>query len=288
MYLCKTYFSFNYGTWSTKELVAAGAGAGATVLVLANIKSTCDAWDFVLYCREAGLRPVLGAEIRNGNKLLYILLSANNAGFRGINAFLSEHLLEKKEFPDTPAGAFAVPQDGFVIYPFGSRSPEALGDNERIGVLPDEVNRLLRTGFGATASKWVIRQPVTYQNKVYYNLHRLLRAVDKNTLLSRLQPEDMAGPREYFVPAAEVLAAFQRYPAMIANTSRLLEACSIEMEFGADKNKRLFTASREDDRSLLEKLASDGLRLRYGKNEKAREQVVRELQIIDQMGFTAY
>lgn len=288
MYLCKTYFSFHYGTWSTRELVAAGVGAGATTLVLANINSTCDAWDFVLYCREAGLRPILGAEIRNGDKLLYILLSANNAGFRGINAFLSEHLLEKKDFPDTPAGVFGEPQDGFVIYPFGSRSPEVLGDNERIGVLPDEANRLLRTSFTATASKWVIRQPVTYQNKIYYNVHRLLRAIDKNTLLSRLQPEDLAGSREYFVPADSVLAAFQRYPAIIANTSCLLEACSIDMTFGADKNKRQFTTSREDDRILLAKLAGDGLGLRYGNNEKARDRVNRELEIIDQMGFTAY
>ena len=289
MYLCKTYFSFNYGTWSTKELVAAAAGAGATALVLTNINGTCDAWDFVQYCREAGVRPILGADIRNGNKLLYILLAANNAGFRGINAFLSEHLLEKKDFPDSPIGVFPTPQDGFIIYPFGSRAPEHLEDNERVGVLPEEVNRLLRSGFAATASKWVIRQPVTYQNnKVYYNLHRLLRAIDNNTLLSRLKADDVAGPREYFVPRAEVLAAFQGYPPIISNTYRLIEGCSIEMEFGRDKNKRLFTASREDDRVLLEKLAREGLQVRYGDNKRARDQVTKELEIIDQMGFTAY
>src|SRR3984957_20559852 len=176
MYLCKTYFSFKYGTYSTAALVGSGVEAGATVLALTNINSTCDTWDFVQYCQEAGIRPIAGAEIRNGNRLLYILLAANNAGFQRINAFLSEYLLKKEDFPDTPTGLYERPQDGFTIYPFGSRIPEDLQDNERIGVLPQEVNRLLRTTVRQTrtSDKWIIRQPVTFQNKIYYNLHRLL------------------------------------------------------------------------------------------------------------------
>jgi error-prone DNA polymerase len=153
MYLCKTYFSFKYGTYSTKELVSGGMEAGATTLALTNINSTCDAWDFVQYCQEAGIRPIVGVEIRNGNKLLYILLAANNAGFRRISAFLSEHLLEKKDFPDAPVGLYQRPQDGFTVYPFGSRLPEDLRDNERIGILPHEVNRLLRTTIHQTRRK---------------------------------------------------------------------------------------------------------------------------------------
>src|SRR5580704_10537049 len=141
MYLCKTYFSFKYGTYSTKALVSGGIEAGATALALTNINSTCDTWDFVQYCREAGIRPIVGAEIRNGNKLLYILLAANNSGFRCINAFLSEHRLAERDFPDTPAGLYQRPQDGFIIYPFGSRPPEDLQDNERIGIQLHEVNR---------------------------------------------------------------------------------------------------------------------------------------------------
>ncbi len=288
MYLCKTYFSFKYGTYSTKELVSGGIEAGATALALTNINSTCDVWDFVQYCQEAGIRPIVGVEIRNGNKLLYILLAANNAGFQRINAFLSEHLLEKKDFPCTPTGLYQRPQDGFIVYPFGSRPPEDLQDNERIGVLPGDVNRLLRSGVRQTAGKWIIRQPVSFQNKIYYNLHRLLRAVDKNVLLSKLTPEDLAGTNEYFVPQSDILTAFRGYPSIITDTYRLIDACSIEMKFSENKNKKLYSASREDDRVLLEKLAREGFRLRYGNNKKARERLAKELGIIDQMGFTAY
>ena len=290
MYLCKSYFSFNYGTFATEELVKAGAEAGATTLTLTNINSTCDAWDFVQFCGQQGIKPILGAEIRNGNTLLYILIAANNKGFRRINEFLSGYLREKKPFPpgDALEPVFHDPQDGFIIFPLGNKTPESLNSNPRIGVLPGEVNKLLKQPLAACPDKWVIRQPVTVQNKTYYNLHRLLRAIDRNTLLTKLSPEDIASPQEYFLPQVEMLTAFRQYPAIITNTYRLIDACSITMDFGVDKNKQLFSASREDDRVLLEKLARDGFRFRYGANKKVKERFNKELRIIDQMGFTAY
>lgn len=297
MYInCKTYFSFHYGTFSTEELVKAGVEAGATALALTNINATCDAWDFLQYCREQHIKPILGAEIRNGHRLLYILLARNNQGFRWINEFLSEHLMAKKPFPEGPAGEagvaqvpfFADPADGFVIYLLGSREPSALLVNEYIGVLPTEVNKLLRMPVAAFPGKFIARQPVTFQNKTYYNLHRLLRAMDKNVLLSKLPPEEQADAEEYFLPQTKILEAFQRYPLLIVNTYKLIDACEITMKFGEDKNKKVFSATPEDDRILLEKLARDGFLLRYGANKKAAERMTRELRIIDEMGFNAY
>lgn len=287
MYLCKTYFSFKYGTFSTGQLVKGAVDAGVSSLALTNINSTCDAWDFVQYCQEQGIKPIVGVEIRNGNQLLYTLLAANNRGFRWINEFLSEHLLEKKPFPLAAEGQ-ALGADGFVIYPLGSKPPEELLENECIGVLPGEVNKLIKMPAASHPDKWIIRQPVTFQNRIYYNLHRLLRAVDLNTLLTKLKPEDLACEQEYFLPQVEVLAAFRQYPFIITNTYRLFDACSISMEFGGDKNKKIYSSTKEDDRVLLEKLARDGCRMRYGSNKKARERLNKELKIIDQMGFTAY
>jgi len=289
MYLnCKTFFSFHYGTFSTEELVKTAAANGIRAMALTNINTTCDAWDFVQYCREEKIKPILGAEIRHGHRLLYILLAANNDGFKWINEFISEHLLEKKDFPED-GPFFDTPADGFVIYPLGAKTPEELLENERLGVLPTEVNKLFRMPVADFPEKFVVRQPVTFQNKVYYNLHRLLRAVDKNVLLSQLPEEETAGKYESFIPAGRLIKAFEQYPALVINTYKLMDACRITMEFGKDKNKKVFSASRQDDRILLEKLARDGFLLRYGpKNKKAAERLTKELTIIDEMCFSAY
>src|SRR4051794_25412461 len=212
MYLnCKTYYSFRYGTFSTEELVNTAVENGVTALALTNINATCDLWAFVKLCREAGIKPVVGVEVRNEDKLLYILLAANNNGLVWINEFLSDHLLSKQPFPEpfSQQVFFNDAWDGFVIYPLGRKSLDDLLPNERIGVLPWEVNKLYAVDLKKHGDKFVIQQPVTFQNRRYFNLHRLLRAIDKNVLLSKLPKEAQASEQETFVSPSELFTAFR-------------------------------------------------------------------------------
>jgi DNA-directed DNA polymerase III PolC len=292
MYLnCKTFFSFKYGTFSTRELIDTATALGITALALTNINSTCNSWEFVKLCREQGIKPILGVEIRNEDELLYILLAANNTGLAWINKFLTEHLVGKKPFPliDDNIVFFSESCDGYVIFPFGRKSPGSLKANERIGVLPAEISRLYNVDFGRYQQQFVIRQPVTVQDKKRFNLHRLLRAIDKNLLLSRLPVSAQCEPDETFRSPSELLNEFRQYPFIVTNTYKLVDSCELEMDFKADKTKKTFSASIEDDRVLLEKLAKDGLISRYGKRNKvAADRIAKELKIIYELGFTSY
>ncbi len=287
---CKSFFSFRYGVFKTEELVQLAAERGIKTLGLTNINTTCDAWDFVFYCYRYQIKPILGVEVRNGDELLYILLAANNEGFTWINAFLSDHAINQKPFPPVlHSHFFDHPGDGFVIYPLGSRLPEMLRENERIGILFSEVNKLFTMDTGLYAGKLVIRHPVTFDSKAQYNTHRLLRAIDKNILLSKLPESAQASMSERFM-SAEVLAEyFHRYPFIVDNTKAIIDSCCIEMDFSEEKNRKTFTGSKEDDRLLLEQLAMKGLLSRYGSdNAMARERVLNELRIINGMGFNVF
>lgn len=292
MYInCKTYFSFHYGTFSTRELIETSVDKGVTALALTNINSTCDIWEFVKLCREQNVRPIAGVEVRNGDKLLYILLAANNKGFGWINEFLSTHLMAKKDFPEPSEEQtfFENGWDGFVIYPLGAKKFSSLRLNERIGITPSEINKLIGTDWRCYEEKFVIRQPVTVQNKIYHSLHRLLRAIDKNVLLSQLPRETECNEKEIFLSPAHLMNCFQLYPFMISNTYKLMDSCKIEMEFYADKTKKTYTGSVDGDRILLEKLAMDGFPSRYGKKNKiALERLQKELRIITQMNYNCY
>jgi len=292
MYLnCKTYFSFRWGTYSTAELVDAAAEAGVSVLALTNINVTCDAWDFVLLCQQKNIRPIVGAEIRNGEKLLYILIAANNSGFAWINHFISKHLQEDQPFPEQADADsfFATPCDGFVIYPLDTKPASKLLSNEYIGVQPTEANKLFGLKEKELKDKLVVRQPVTFQDKKYFNAHRLLRAIDKNELLSRLPASAICSANEFFLSQDRILEAFKQYPFVVTNTYRLMDACEIKMDFGSDKNKKTFSARKKDDAHLLRKLALDGLQARYGaSNAAAKARVDKELDIINRLGFNSY
>jgi DNA polymerase-3 subunit alpha len=286
MYLnCKTYFSYRFGTFSTEDLVLQGMEAGTTALTLTNINNTSDWWDFYSYCTEHRIRPLLGVEIRNEDEVLFILVARNNQGLTEINRFLSLHLQAKLPFPLNNDFSEHL----WVIYPLGKKKVEELKGNEVIGVRPSQVAKLYSYNTAAAQTRFVVLQPVTYKDKTTYNLHRLLRAVDKNIVLSKQSGSEIAAQDEYFISPAQVLAAFKQYPFIVTNTLRLMESCVYEMGFRTDKNKKVFSSTKEDDRVLLEKLALDGLLYRYGPhNKQAAERVRKELKIIDQLGFNAY
>jgi DNA polymerase-3 subunit alpha len=292
MYInCKTYYSFRYGTFSTEELVITAVDKGVASLALTNINSTCDLWEFVKLANEAGIKPIAGAEIRNEDQLLYILIATNNKGLAWIHNFLSEHLIEKKSFPEVAEAAilFDNQSDVVIIYPLDAKPLSELLPNEFVGMLPWEVNKLISMDWKAHKNKFVVRQPVTFQDKTYFNLHRLLRAINKNCLLSKLPVESQASERETFVSPAQLLKAFEQYPFIITNTYKLMDSCSVSIDFGVDKNKQCFSATKKDDKVLLLKLAQDGFLKRYGKKNKvALERLQKELKVIDQLGFNAY
>jgi DNA-directed DNA polymerase III PolC len=286
MYLnCKTYFSFQYGTFGTEELVKAAAALGITTMALTNINNTCDLWDFVDFCRLNNIKPIAGTEIRNDHVFLYLLLAKNNRGLLSIHRFLSGYLQEKTDFPQRPP----FNKDVYVIYPLSAIQPQHLKVNELIGVQMTEVNKLYNVNVTVWADKFVIRHPVTIQNKTYYNVHRLLRAIDKNIIGSKLQLADVAGEHESFISPLQLLESFKQYPDIVTNTCKVMDSCSVDMDFRTDKTRKVFSGSAEEDKNLLAKLAWEGMQLRYGsENENAKARVTKELKIIDQLGFNAY
>src|SRR5215212_9666589 len=170
MYLnCKTNFSFRFGTFKTEELVTEAETLGVKVMAITNINNTCDVWDFIDNCNQHGIKPVAGAEIRNGSTFLYVLLAKNNRGLLEINKFLSDHLQES--IPFEPRYPFS--ENIFIVYPLGLHLPEQLNNNEFIGVQTTEVNRLFGMKVNSFPGKFVIRHPVTFQNDEMYITHRL-------------------------------------------------------------------------------------------------------------------
>ena len=284
MYLnCKTFFSYRYGVLKTEQLVYEAVEAGAQAIALTNINSTADLWDFLEYCQQQNIKPLLGAEIRYEDNLCYILIAKDLEGVKEINAFLSVHLQTNQAFPSRCILTDKV----WIIYPFRTVDPSTLQLNELIGVRPSEVNKLY--GQKLLPDKYVVLQTVTFKDKKGYNLHRLLRAIHKNIILSKQVMKEVATPDETFLPPAVLLEKFSQHPAIITNTLRVIDTCSYTFDFKVDKNKKHFTASPQDDKVLLEKLAMEGMLSRYGnKNKEVMQRVKKELEIINNLGFNAY
>lgn len=288
MYLnCHTYYSLRYGVLSPRQLVDKAASWGIDTLVLTDINNTSCAFEFVRHCEAAGIKPVLGMELRRNNDLLYIAIAINISGFGEINRFYSLHALENKPLPDR-APDF---KDVYVIYPEPAwKSPVSqLRQNEFLGIRPEELNRLQTRGLSRYQHKLLAWSPVVFLQEQQFILHQLLRAIDLNTVLSKLQPKDMASKSDVLLPQETLENYFSQYPMIIENTRRLLDTCELKMDYGLQHNRQTFTGDKSGDHQLLEKLAVSGCERRYGSdNTKALERVRKELKVIREQDFSAY
>lgn len=285
MYLnCHSYYSLRYGTLPIDRLVEEAAKQGIHAMALTDINNSTGVVDFVKACSQKNIKPLAGIEFRDNDRLLYIGLARNNEGFRELNEFLSRHNEEGISLPPV-APPF---KQAYVIYPFSGKYPRRLRENERIGIRPSDLNRLISSPFIHNQSSLVALYPVTFGGREEYMLHRNLRAIDHNTLLSKLAPGQVAGSDEYFIPPDWLRIIYEQYREILQNTEALVYDCYIAFGFSTVKNKQTFTGSRYDDKLLLEKLAMEGLRYRYGSNAEALRRVKHELEIIDRLGFSSY
>ena len=283
---CHSYNSLRYGTMPFEMLVAEAAKNNVDAMALTDINNCMGMMDFISECVMHNIKPIAGIEFRdNHNRLLFIAIARNNRGFQEINEFLTRHNLEKTPLPPYPP-AF---DHSYVIFPFSGVLPKKFRDNERIGVKPGDINRLATSRFRYNQSQLVAWLPVTFATDDHYMLHKHLRAIDKNTLLSKIEAGDLALSNERFIPPDFIRILYEDYPGLLLNTRNILEDCSIDIDFNSVKNKQVFSGSRYDDKLLLEKLALEGMEYRYGKsNAEALKRVKHELEVIDKLGFSSY
>jgi DNA-directed DNA polymerase III PolC len=270
---------------SVEQLVQKAVAAGTDAVVLTDINNSTAIPDFAAECGKNNLRPVAGIEFRNNNELQYIGIARNNNGLRELNEFLSKLNFDKQQVP-FPAPQFS---EAYIIYSLKKIPKRKLFDNERIGIRPHEMNGLLTLSTQVKRDSMVILQPVTFAETDDIFIHKSLRAVDNNILLSHLKPSQCAGEDEFFRSTDDNERIFRDHSWLISNTRKLLDDCSLEFDLKTFKNKKIFSAGRYDDKLLLEKLAWDGMVYRYGKeNKEAKRRIQHELAIIDKLGFSAY
>ncbi len=286
MYLnCHTYYSLRYGTLSPEQLADLAARCGVQRLALTDINNGTAMPEFVQRCRQQGITPVAGMEFRQNNRLRYIVLARNAEGFRQINTFRSRHNIHDTPLPQR----FPVCEHTLSIYPFGNNDTIAPGPNEYIGIRATGLHRLHTSPLRHHTDRLVALHPVSFQNATGYGLHRHLRAIHHNTLLSQLETQHTAMPDELMLPVEDLKQCYAGFPHIISNTEDLLGQCSIDFDFHTLKNKKTFTGHRADDKALLEKLATDGMQRRYGNgNKEAMRRIRNELDIIHKLGFSAY
>lgn len=342
MYLnCHTYYSYKYGILSIDELLEQACAQGHSHIAITDINSTSGWVDIVRHAKKHNIHVSLGLDFRNGRfnqnstlrkpslgtqelqeenthsygQSLYVGIALNAEGRHELNRFLSEHLMEKKPFPErAPAFEHVV-----VVYSYkrfksiqiDSSSPsleEASGriegwqlnpKNEYIGLAPEDLNTFRFKSWGKELlkqDKLVILHPATFRHKRDFNTHRLLRAIDNNLLLSMLPKSEQGLESDSMMSLIDLYKHFEAFPSIIANTKAILQATANEdvhafaySKTGTHLNLQCYSGSEAEDEALLRRLCQEGLAYRYPKpSEAVYARIDKELDIIIRQGFVSY
>ena len=308
-----------------EEVLDLAVEKGHSHIALTDVNSTSGWWDFIRHAEKREVKPLLGIDFRNGAEQLYVGIALNEEGQHELNQFLSTHLMTKTVLPER-APAF---QHALIIYPYATLSKlfkfqdshfiaktsalpyDAIRPHEYIGISPLAFDRFRLSELGRKIAspeleplrqRLVILHSATFRHKRDFNIHRLLRAMDKNLLLSMLPKKEEGKESDQMLSRDTLEKVFEEFPFLLNNTRELMERARsswgvmhltpttgpYENE-SKNKNLQCYSGSKAEDERLIKALCEAGLPYRYPQADaQVHARVEKELKVIIEQGFVSY
>ena len=152
---------------------------------------------------------------------------------------------------------------------------KAISDARRLGIEPVAVN------------------DVHFLDPGDYERHLLVRAIDGNTTLDRVPPDDLVPPSAWLKPLAEMERLVPHCPESLETAARIADECALEQPpWGPHVHPRFADLGGDipaDSCALLAARCDEGARRRYGTISPAvRRRLDDELAIVRDKGYADY
>jgi len=295
---CRTYYSFLSGCLSPEDVCSFVAAEGSACAGITDINGLYGLPVFIREAERAGIKPVVGAVIAPAGTPLFTAYTMSRRGFGRLCELISAvaALRECRGVDGTLDPVADLAEHGWEGLRIVSDDPAVL---ER---LRQRQKRDVYAGlvYGRPFASLVRRarcldiELLAYNDLVYLDAKdppflRLLRAMDKNTLVEEVPPCSLPGKERFAVGEAEMKRFFSAVPQAMINAHRLAEECC-----GSPFPKGyVFPRFRDMDEGEayrhLKSLCNNGIHRRYGTPRRdVLERLEYELAIIRAKGFASY
>ena len=285
-----SYYSFCRGVSSIEKLCLAAKEREMDALALTDVNGIYGLIWFLQIARETGIKPIIGSEI-TFNQQRVVLLVENQAGYGNLCRIISQRHIDKAF--SLPAvlirfhkGLFVLTDSILLLNLLSSKIPpgrlfvEVQPGARRFGLL----KYARSSGIPPVATNGVY-----FVDKEDFALHRLIRAIDENTSLSRLDPAELAPDSAWLKPPARMAKKFPDCPEALENSEKIANQCMSDL----DLHGPIFPAFKgySDTKAfdVLQNQCYQGAKKRYGViSEPVKERLDYELNIIREKGFAPY
>ena len=135
----------------------------------------------------------------------------------------------------------------------------------------------------------VVTNDVYFVDRSDFPLHRMLRAIDLNTALSRIPPEELASEDRWLKPGPVMERRYPHLAEALENTERIASECSSDMSIGNRVFPSFDPPGGLDAFEYLREECYRGAEWRYGElSDSVLKRLGHELKIIRDKGFATY
>jgi error-prone DNA polymerase len=282
-------YSFCRGASKTEALVDAALARGMSALALTDINGVYGLVWFLQYAAERGLKPIVGAELRTETERA-TLLARNRRGYETLC-----HIISRRQFETDFCLSKALVEEREHLIVLSDQIPllHALGRQNGSSNIYVELNDP-KTEPSLRAFSQSSGIPLAATNDVYfidpsdYPMHRLLRAIDLNTSLSRTPPGELVPEDRWLKPEAAMARRYPHLPKALENTQRIAEECAV-LEVGELVFPSIDLPGGSDAFEYLKEECYRGAESRYGElSDSVLKRLEHELKIIRDKGFASY
>mgnify|MGYP000064832409 CR=1 FL=1 len=317
-----SYYSFLDSTLGPADLVRLAAQHGCPAVALTDFGNLHGAVEFTQAARQAGIQPILGAEIRvAGAPLLLYVESAR--GYANLCRLLSA--------PPRPASASLAlenpdptqRQDDAPAREHGDAEPHAGSvaefhrrnfdratlarwadgllaispDVSLADLFPGRFYQLASPQSAGSRLSTVAAPPIHYATPADRLKFDILQSIRTRTLLRQAHPDKRQGGRFHFRTPGEMARACRAHPDWLSHARELADRCRFVLPFGKPQFPAFRTPDGLPPRAFLRRLALEGLHRRYAGRRivsdtgaavslaQVRAQIETELAIIAEVGY---
>jgi error-prone DNA polymerase len=286
----RSHFSLMWGTASIASLCRHVRRLGYTRLALTDTDNLYGLWFFLSACRQEGITPIIGAEITDPkHSLRAVCLVATDSGYSNLCRLITRRhsafdFSLKKDLPPLSEGLVVLTQHPKLLKIFHNQGVTMAAAMPR-HPLPSQ-HLLCTTAKQLQVPLLAVPGAFLLEPKSW-DLHRLLRAINKNTTIGRLSPFDLA-PKSAWLAGPKV---YQQRFAVCPEAIDATYAIAERLAFRGPQFGLVMPPRQGDDADIaLRQATYAGARKRYGSElaEPVVERLEQELAVISQMGFSAY
>ncbi|MEE8437847.1 MAG: DNA polymerase III subunit alpha [Candidatus Neomarinimicrobiota bacterium] len=277
------------GTASQPALIAAARKLGQKYMALTEVNGLWGFIRFVQQARTAGIQPLAGANLVT-SRFDIVLLAENQIGYenlcRTISAVHDGNQLSAAELLKDSPGLFILAHEEKTLEALSRFIPNSHLFVELRPGLSEQQARDLSKRFKLEC---IATGNVYFIKREEWQTQRILRAIDTNTTLSKLPPENGSADKHWFRSERDMIHLFPNSLEALNNSFYLAERCKTDWSFQNTIFPHLsLKDTRRSSKKLREKVYA-GAGQRYDKiTEKIKQRIEYELSLITQKGFAPY